>query len=269
MPVHVCLCSGKHLREKWFVANTFNSTYFVPDPGLMSSCVCYLLCPPHTVLCSWHDSYAHLKTRKLRPRHCKWLTDGLTATKCQDSRASAGRVGIFILKPGCLSVHWCLWAKKKKGKNKHPASPLNPDKGCSVTLPNPSLGYFLISCLIQSFPVWRHGQIHQSHAPMSVSHHFPGGGQILKQQGEQKGWIWGLIVPIQILWTSILLSSISGLLFKKYLAPPLLISFSEILQLFLTTLSAGTKISFLRPTIQLLAFLLSSGRILLVCPPFP
>ena len=89
--------------------------------------------------------------------------------------------------------------KKKKGKNKHPASPLNPDKGCSVTLPNPSLGYFLISCLIQSFPVWGHGQIHQSHAPMSVSHHFPGGGQILNQQGEQKGWIWGLIVPIQIL----------------------------------------------------------------------
>ena len=111
MPVHVCVCPGKHLGEKWFVANTCNSTYFVSDPVLMPSCVCYLLCPLPTVLCSWQDSYAHLKTRKLRPRHRIWLTDGLTANKCQDSRPSVGRVVIFILKLGCLSTHWCLWAK--------------------------------------------------------------------------------------------------------------------------------------------------------------
>ena len=124
--VCVCVCPGKHWREKWCVANTCNSTYFVPDPVLMPSCVCNLLCPPLTVLCSWHDSYAHLKTRKLRPRHCIWLTDGLRATKCQDSRPSAGRVVIFILKPGCLWTHWCLWAKEKKKEEKR-ASCLTPE----------------------------------------------------------------------------------------------------------------------------------------------
>jgi len=36
-----------------------------------------------------------------------------------------------------IDVSW-----QNKGENEHPASPLNPEQGCSVTLPNPSVGCF-------------------------------------------------------------------------------------------------------------------------------
>ena len=61
----------------------------------------------------------------------------------------------------------------KERTNGHPAPPPNLEQGCSVTLPNPSVKCFLISCFIQSSPACG-ARRHSPEPPMLISHHFPG-----------------------------------------------------------------------------------------------
>ena len=114
-----------------------------------------------------------------------------------------------------LNTLMSLGQKKKKEEKR--ASCLTLESRPRVFCHSPqSIRGMLPSFLVSSNPSQSggRGHIHQSQAPVSISHHLPSRTQILDQQGEQTGWVWGLIVPVQILWTSILLSSISGLLLK-------------------------------------------------------
>lgn len=64
----------------------------------------------------------------------------------------------------------------KERTNGHPAPLPSLEHGCSVTLPNPSVECFLISCFIQNPPQPVGARRHSPEPPMLISHHLPGVG---------------------------------------------------------------------------------------------
>ena len=103
---------------------------------------------------------------------------------------------------------------KIKGKTNILPHPWIQNKGVLSPSPVHPWDASLISYLIQSFPFWGAWTYSPKPSPRVSFPSLPWWSTDPQPARRAEGVDVGLIVPVQILWTSILLSSISGLLLK-------------------------------------------------------